>query len=129
MTNATDCTPETYAEKAYQWVAPAITKVTQPEPKVTTPDPSWQRYVGKYRNRWGDTQVLILKDALVAFEPKAADPTQNMIRLIPVKEHTFRAETEDGTAIVGELVTFEMDAQGKVKQVKLGENYAYPLAS
>lgn len=36
-------------------------------------DPDWERYAGRYRNRWGDVQVLlIVDDGLI--EPNLPDP-------------------------------------------------------
>jgi len=38
----------------------------------------------------------------------------------------FRQDTDEGN---GELVTFEVDAKGKVVRIKTGENYVYPVAA
>lgn len=129
LTNANDGDPGAVGEKAFEWVAPAISKVTKPEPKAKEPDPAWQRYVGRYRDFWGDSQVLILDGDLVLIDPTLPDPTETIAKLVPVAEHVFRTETKDGFAANGELVLFEMDAEGKVERAKIGENYVYPLAA
>jgi hypothetical protein len=49
-------------------------------------------------------------------------------KLIPVAERTFRIETKNASGSNGELVIFEMNSQGKIQQVKMGENYLYPQA-
>ena len=128
LTNADDGNPLMYAEKAFQWVAPAILKTVTPELKATKADPAWQRYVGRYRNAWGDSQVIILNGELMMIDPSQPDPTLATLKLVPVAEHTFRIETKDGFSSNGELVVFEMDDEGQVQRVKMGQNYTYPQA-
>jgi CubicO group peptidase (beta-lactamase class C family) len=128
LTNANDSDPEKYVEKGFQWVAPAVAKAAAPELEPKEPDSGWQRYVGRYRNYWSDAQVLVLNGELVLIGPTLPDPTEALVKLIPVAEHTFRAETEEGFANDGELVVFEMDDAGNVRRMKYGENYAYPVA-
>ena len=41
----------------------------------------------------------------------------------------FRFESADGSGPVGELAVFELDAAGKVRRLKYGENYTYPVAA
>jgi len=127
LTNADDGNPLMFVEKAFQWVAPAILKAVKPETKPEA-QPDWLRYVGKYRNGWGDLQVLILNGELVAIDPSLPDPTYAVTKLIPVAEHTFRIENKDGYSSNGELAVFELDDEGKVKRVKIGYNYTYPVA-
>jgi hypothetical protein len=91
--NAGDGETWPYADKALDWVGSAIAGVTQPSSR--TPDPGWQRYVGCYRNYWGDLQVI--------------------------GEHTFRVETKDGYGLPGELAVFDVDASGRPTRVRLGE--------
>ena len=128
LTNADDGNPLMYVDKACQWVAPAILKAVTPAPATTTPDPVWQQYVGKYRNAWGDMQVLLLNGALRVIAPLLPDPTLTMATLIPVSDHTFRLDTPDSLSTPGALVVFDMDDTGKVQRVKVGENYVYPQA-
>jgi D-alanyl-D-alanine carboxypeptidase len=127
LTNADDSNPYMYVEKAFQWSAPAILHAVTPEPKAAEPDPAWQQYVGKYRNAWGDLQVLILNGELVMIAPTEPEPAWAMAKLIPVAEHTFRIETKDGFSANGELVIFEVDTAGKVMRVKAAENFCYPV--
>jgi D-alanyl-D-alanine carboxypeptidase len=127
LTNANDGDPRTVTEKAFEWVAPAILKVTKPKPKDKEPDPSWQQYVGRYRDSWGDSQILVLDGELVRIDPTLPDPLEAMERLVPIAEHVFRTETKEGFGANGELVVFEVDGKGKVERVKTGENYIHPL--
>ena len=72
--------------------------------------------------------MLILNGELVMLDPSLLDPIPTLNKLIPVAEHAFRIETKNASGSNGELVIFEMDGQGKIQQVKMGENYLYPQA-
>jgi CubicO group peptidase (beta-lactamase class C family) len=129
LTNADDGEPVKFAEKAFEWVAPAIRKAAAPPPGPGTPDPGWSRYAGRYRNPWGDLQVLVLKGELVAIGPALPDPMLAPMKLVPAGEHTFRLESKDGFTSLGEPVVFELDAAGRVARVRMGENYTFPVES
>jgi D-alanyl-D-alanine carboxypeptidase len=128
LTNADDGNPAFYVKQAFNWVAPAIKKATARPPKMAEPDPEWSRYIGKYRNPWGDSQVLILNNELVIINPTVDNPKDSMLRLIPEGKHTFRitAEKKSGGAI-GELAVFEFGPDGKVIRMWVGESYTYRL--
>jgi CubicO group peptidase (beta-lactamase class C family) len=119
-------TPDSVVDRAFQWVAPALTKATAPPAKEDKARPEWQKYVGKYRNPWGDSQVLILSGKLVLINPTEQDPSGTRATLVPVAEHTFRVEGGSPSGPHGERVVFELDKDGRVARVKIGENYTYP---
>lgn len=126
LINADDGEPMLFSEKAFQWVAPAIVKATAP-PAAATADPAWQTYVGKYRNAWGDVEVLVLDGALVMLPPQALDPLWFLSRLVPDGAHRFRIAEKAGFGANGELAVFELDAAGRVARLKVGENYLLPV--
>jgi D-alanyl-D-alanine carboxypeptidase len=128
LTNADDGMPLLYMEKAFQWLVPALLKAAAPESKVLKAKERWQTYVGRYRNPWNDSQVLIYQDELVLIHPMEADPMASMVKLKPVTEHTFRMETKDRFGSNGELAIFELDPAGKVERLILGNIYTYPVA-
>ncbi|HUM69603.1 MAG TPA: serine hydrolase [Chloroflexota bacterium] len=124
LTNADDGDPLAYVEKVFQWVVPPLLAVARPLAAPAPPDPTWQRYVGKYRDAWGDLQILLHNGELTAVDPSQPDPLVATIRFIPVGEHTFRMETENGFLAPGELATFMVDeADGRVTRVRLGNTY------
>ena len=127
--NAGDCDPLRYCERAFELALPALTRSAAAEPKPAPPDPGWQRYVGRYRDAWFDTQVMIRNGELVMIDPSADDPLATLATLTPVAEHVFRYDSADGSSPVGELAVFELDAAGKVQRLKYGENYTYPVAA
>ncbi len=127
LTNADDGDPAFYADKAMEWVTPGLLKMYAPKPVKKEIDPLWKKYVGKYRSAWGDTQILIRNDELVAIDPSVADPTADIIKLLPVAEHTFQVEMKNGFGDVGELAVFELDNLGKVIRLRIGENPTNPV--
>jgi len=127
MTNADDGNPVMYANRGFDLVSPEILKATAPPGEPAQPDPAWNRYVGKYRNSWEDTEVLVLGGELVMLSPSAVDPKESMLKLRPAGQHTFLADGQEGGAEIGEPVVFELDTEGNVKRVKVGENYTFPV--
>jgi CubicO group peptidase (beta-lactamase class C family) len=125
LINAADVDPYPFVDKAFQWVAPAL--VSRPEPAPAAPDPAWQRYLGRYRSPWADLQVLVVDGGLAMIDPTQPDPALTLTRLHPVGEHTFRMENADGFATTGELLVFELGADGRVSRVKVGDNYITPV--
>ncbi|MCP4263783.1 MAG: serine hydrolase [Planctomycetes bacterium] len=129
LVNADDANPYadvpfSIVDRAFEWMAPAITKAVTP-PKADKADPKWNKYVGKYRNIWRDYTVLVMNGELVLIDPTQQDPKAPMLTLTPVEKHTFRIDGE-GFGELGELVVFELGTNGEVVRMKLGENYVYP---
>lgn len=116
-----------YVDRAFEWVGAAIAAATRPAPP--TADPAWQRYVGRYRNAWGDVQILVRGGRLTAIGPTTPDPLLAPATLEPVSEHTFRIETKDGYGSAGELAVFEVDATGRVTRARFGQNYTERVES
>lgn len=128
LTNADDGFPLLYVDKVFQWIVPALLKAAAPKPKLGKAEAAWQAYVGRYRNPWGDSQVLIYNGELVLFAPAEPDPLAGMVKLKPVADHTFRMETKEHFGSHGELAVFEVDESGKVVHLTLGNTYTYPVA-
>jgi len=126
LINADDGDAQLVVSKAFEWVAPAVARATAPPPPVA--DPSWERYVGRYRSAWADAQVLVMGGRLTMIFPNLPDPLWAPATLVPVSEHTFRVETKDGYGSHGERVVFELDGSGKVTRVTIGYNHTLPVA-
>jgi CubicO group peptidase (beta-lactamase class C family) len=122
LTNADDGNPLLYMEKLVKWVAPALVKATKPADSEKF-DPAWERYCGKYRSIWGDVQVLRHHEKLAVVAPNLPDPLQGMTTLTPLKDGTFRMETEENFGSEGETARFECDADGKVTRLVMGNVY------
>ncbi len=125
LTNSMDGDPDVIAEKAFKWVAPAIrTALAQ---KVEKPAVALEKYTGKYRDAWGDTQVIVLNGKLYWIDPTTDDPLEEATQLIPAGENTFRIESASGFGSDGETVVFEFGPDGKVCRIQSGYNYIYPV--
>ncbi len=123
MTNADDASPSLFSGAAYDLVGAAIAEATAPVPEEKKADPAWQQYLGEYTDPWGwEYKVMILNGELVFYEhnyPPEEDPGDVLTRLEPVAEHTFRMSD-------GELVVFELGADGRVERIKRRYEYVYP---
>lgn len=125
LTNADDGDPLVYVEKLFAWVVPPLLAAIRPSPTPAQPDPTWQQYVGKYRDAWGDMQILLHNGVLTAVDPSQPDPLLATLRFIPVAEHTFRMESENGFLSPDELAIFVVDevGNGRVSRVRLGNTF------
>jgi D-alanyl-D-alanine carboxypeptidase len=128
MTNADDGNPVQFADKAFQWVAPAITKAVAASAPAALPA-GWERYAGRYRSTWVDVQVLAIEGRLAMIDPSQPDPMLTVTWLDPVAEHTFRGETKNGFGSHGEGIVFELAGDGRVARLKVGDNFLTPVAS
>jgi CubicO group peptidase (beta-lactamase class C family) len=121
LTNADDGDPGRYVDQAFRIVAPAIRIATEERKTPAATDPAWTRYVGRYgqENSDNESRITILNGELTMYTTDATisdDPWEARVRLMPVREHTFRME---GGSSSGELVVFRADAQGHVTGMKV----------
>jgi D-alanyl-D-alanine carboxypeptidase len=128
LTNADDGNPLQFADKAFQWVAPAIAKALEPTAPVTR-SAGWARYAGRYRSAWVDVQVLVMDGRLAMIDPSQPDPMLTVTWLEPEAEHAFRSETKNGFGSHGERVVFELDSDGRVARLTVGDNFLTPVAN
>ncbi len=124
MTNADDGEPAYFARHILDFIQ---SHLPAEEIEEIKPDESWLAFVGEYRDPWWfETQVMILGDKLVmntySFPPED-ELDSELIELTPVSPNTFRMTGDNGN---GELVVFELDTEGRVNQIKMGENFLYP---
>ena len=122
--NADDGSPYPFTSQAYEVVGPALLKATR-EPAAPKPemDPAWQSYLGLYTDPWGwEYEVLILGGELVMYGynyPPSDNASSGFTRLTPIEGSTFRMPDN-------ELVTFELDENGKVERIKKRSDYLFP---
>ncbi len=123
FTNGGDGNPGRYVTKAFEWIAPAIVRAAATPKPPAEADPSWTQYVGTYRSRRGERQVMILNEELVVISPLSDDPMAGKSVLRPLGEHTFTIEGTGGGPH-GELARFELDADGNITRLYMGVNYS-----
>jgi CubicO group peptidase (beta-lactamase class C family) len=117
LTNAGDGEPFSYARQAWSIVAPAVIKAMAEAEKPPVADESWVQYVGLYE--WDDgavSRVMLLNGELALVDPASDTPWESRVRLEPVSDGVFKMK--DPTQ-EGELVRFELDADGKVTRMVL----------
>jgi len=120
FTNAGDGEPVKYVEKAFKWIAPGLA----PEPEEK-PEMDLERYTGKFRNRWGDTEVLLYNGELIMINPQLPDPMIEYTTLEYVEGDKFRMKAT-GFGSHNEYAVYEFE-DGKIKRLRTGENYTYPV--
>ncbi len=127
LTNADDGNPNLYLEQALSVVGPALRKAAAPAEKPSTPDPAWNAYLGLYTDpSFWDVEVMLLDGKLYLYNhdyPPEESARGALVELAPEGPHTFRMTGEDSSR---DRVVFEMGPDGKVRRVKVGENYIFP---
>ena len=128
FSNAEDGSPSKFARKIFDMIVPAILKAVKPAAEKPEFNPQWEKFVGKYEDPWHwVTEIMILNNQLVMYGfnyPPNDDPEGSLVELTPEGKNTFRMAGENGN---GELVVFELGEDGRVKRVKTGENYLFPV--
>ena len=120
LTNANDGEPGRYVDQAFTLLTPAVAKATVASKPSSTPDSSWEKYVGTYTWKHSDIQVLILNGELTMITPETDNLWESRWTLKPVGPHQFRVVPSAGylgSGPTGDLLTFEVDGQGQVKRV------------
>jgi CubicO group peptidase (beta-lactamase class C family) len=123
LTNADDSNPGAMATELMKTVGEAVAKAAAakaPAPSLTW-DPSWSRFVGLYRGRNSDSQVVELNRRLVIINPASAN-LDNPIRLEPIGNGLFRYVANTGGGPVGEIVRF-VEQDGQVIRMITGDSY------
>jgi CubicO group peptidase (beta-lactamase class C family) len=121
LTNTNDSNPGDIARQLMTTVGDAVAKATAVKPTVVAWDPSWARFAGLYRGKWGDSQVVLLNERLVIISPNAPnvdDPTD----LEPIGGGLFRFVAPGGGGPVGEVVRF-VEEGGRVVRMITGDSY------
>lgn len=126
LINASGADPLYFAGHILDRLAP-ILEARRPAPAESPFDPAWEAYTGRYRNAWGDAQVIRQGERLVLIDPTEENPEGSAYVLQPVGPGTFRMVGDDGSGAVGELAHFELDAEGRVERLKTGATYTWPV--
>ena len=122
LTNGDDSVPGDIATRLMQTVGAAAAKAAVGETPVQQWDPSWTRFTGLYRSRFGDSEVVELNRKLVIIDPVAPNP-MTQTTLVPVGANRFRFESTTGGGVVGEDVRF-VEENGSVVRMYTGDSFA-----
>jgi D-alanyl-D-alanine carboxypeptidase len=128
LTNANDGDPLEYVNQAFTLLTAPISKARAAPDKLPTPDPSWRQYVGRYVWKFNEMQIQILNGRLTMIVPDADNPWDSRMLLEPVRAHTFRMVAPGVSyGAIGELLTFDLDAAGRVAKVRTPYYYWLPI--
>jgi CubicO group peptidase (beta-lactamase class C family) len=116
---------QSVSDRVFTWIIPAIRNVLNTTTEPAGFDPSFSKYLGKYRSAYDDDQqVLFVNGSLVLIDPRNPPALADMPRLVHVKENVFRLETEDGFNIAGEQFVFEENQSGEIIRLRV-PGYSY----
>lgn len=122
LTNTNDSDPSGIARQLMQTVGTAVAKAGATTPSVAAWDPSWARFAGLYRGRFGDSEIVLLNEKLVMITPNATT-LDNPVNLVPLGGGRFRFSAPTGGGVIGEVVRFE-ESNGRVTRMITGDSWA-----
>ncbi|MCK5740105.1 beta-lactamase family protein [bacterium] len=111
--------PGSVSKKIFDLIVPEIKKTIVPAEQPEKIDSVYQKYIGIYRNYTNDYKILFIQGSLVFIDPKSNNPENSIIKLQPVRKNVFRAISDDVNRNYGEVVTFDEDDTGKIKNMKM----------
>jgi len=121
LTNTTDSNPSDIAQQLMATVGQATAKAAMVKPVLVAWDPAWERFVGLYRGRGGDEQVVLLNKRLVLITPNG--PTlDSPVTLEPLGSGRFRVVAPTGGGVVGEVVRF-VEENGRPMRMYTGDSW------
>ncbi|MFK7803020.1 MAG: serine hydrolase domain-containing protein [Anaerolineae bacterium] len=121
LSNSLDANSVDMTNRIFEWMAPAIKKAVAGESGKSA-DESWAALEGTYRISWGDSHVMFLDGKLQLINPTFFNPKPAAFELVPQGDNSFIMKGKNGSAAVGERVTFELGKDGTAVSVKIGDN-------
>lgn len=121
LANADQALPLMVAEKMLAWAAPALRSLVAPLP-TQPPLPPVEAYLGRYRNRWSDLEVMTWQGRLLMVDYTEVEPLAMAVQLVPLGGAVFRMDTPSGSQNRGELLEFEVDPGGRVVGIVYGQS-------
>jgi hypothetical protein len=102
-----------------QIVGASVAKASSKQEKTIPWDPAWTKFTGLYRSRGGDSAVVERNRELVEFDPTGSTP-ERPNKLVPIGNGEFRFEAATGGGVVGEVVRFVEQPNGKMRMYRGG---------
>ena len=128
LTNANDGHAANFVDHAFALVGPAIIRAMTVTEQSAIAPAEWQAYVGSYTTpgcascayKFEEIQIRILNGQLTMITPDADDPWSSRLVLQPRAARTFTITSPGFSyAAIGETVTFDVDAAGRVIRVRM----------
>ncbi|HPB31450.1 MAG TPA: serine hydrolase domain-containing protein [Candidatus Sumerlaeota bacterium] len=129
LTNADLCNPSPLARLVFEHIAPVIEKACRPAKSEKTEISDPERYLGRFSNTWGDTEVILNEGGLALIDPGEDDPWGNIIRLAPKGKNSFVLDRGEGHESIGETVLFDFCPDGRPRRIRVGNTWHYAVNS
>jgi CubicO group peptidase (beta-lactamase class C family) len=121
LSNALGVSSQTYAQRMYDIVAPAIKAAVKDTGRVKPPDPMLARYIGTYESSFGgEIAVVAWEDGLAMLGLPTMDPVRGLQKLRNVHDNTFRRVRKDDA--LGEPIVFDTAPDGRVTRMIWNSN-------
>jgi hypothetical protein len=85
------------------------------------------RYLLRFRDAWGDLEIIWLNGALTMIDPTQPHPQVGMATFQPVSERTFRIDSKGNFGSDGELAKFSVDEKEKNVALRIGNLITFPV--
>ena len=123
MCNAHDVNPRAYADEIFEVFSPALLESKKSPGRGARPDPSLEKYAGRYERPIGREQMVLVEGKeLVLLSLPTDNPSGGLTRLRHIEGHVFRRIRRDGE--LGEAVVFELGPDGRVTRMVRNSQYA-----
>jgi len=123
MSNAHDVNSGSYAYEIFDLTAPALLDAVKHPEKAEKPDPSLEKYVGRYERPIGrESEVVLWEGELAVLSLPSDNPSESLTKIRRIKDNVFRRVRDDGE--LGEKIIFELDAEGNVTRMIWNSQYS-----
>lgn len=123
LTNSLDSEPYGFTERAFKMVLPEVLKAGKPASPEAKPE--WQRFLGSYQTDWGGVEVVIRGSQLQMISIRFIDAPPTLLEPTG-KPNEFIIKVPGNP---GETARFDLDAEGKVTRLWMGNEYMLPRPS
>ncbi|MBI4166187.1 MAG: serine hydrolase [Acidobacteria bacterium] len=114
----TNCDPNKLTDLALSILGPVIENAQERSvPQPPAAPAQWKRYVGVYAMAYGSKVCIRLRRNRLELIP-AEDGIPEVVKLNPEGEHRFRMK---GGSVSGEILRFEVDSDGSVNHLWMGQ--------
>ncbi len=127
--NASGVNPRAYAQRAYEILAPVISKASKAEKSESAEEekPDFSKFTGIYNSQpWGgETAAIIWEGKLAMVGLPSSNPLSGMTKLKHIEDNRFRRIRNDDE--LGEEFIFQMNDAGEVVSLKRNSNISRKL--
>jgi len=119
LINADENGPTRFVDQAFSALVGPVTAATALSRAPLVADPAWSKFVGRYTNEGRDSEIVLADGRLAWQDAGAGEPSKTRIPLDPAGANVFKFTAG---ALIGETLTFDLDATGKVVSMHAAGN-------